>query len=64
MQTNFYKIPEYLVFDFVDGFSSSFKTPCIVFTSHPSLRFGDAVHFMEMWGKSGANTVIFTGNST
>ncbi|KAK3739105.1 hypothetical protein QZH41_018245 [Actinostola sp. cb2023] len=43
-----------------DGFSSSFKTPCIVFTSHPSLRFGDAVHFMEMWGKSGANTVIFT----
>ncbi|XP_031573815.1 integrator complex subunit 9 homolog [Actinia tenebrosa] len=43
-----------------DGFSSSYKTPCIVFTSHPSLRFGDAVHFMEMWGKSPVNTVIFT----
>ncbi|EDO39014.1 predicted protein [Nematostella vectensis] len=43
-----------------NGFSSSFKTPCVVFTGHPSLRYGDAVHFMEIWGKSGNNTVIFT----
>ncbi|XP_071953861.1 integrator complex subunit 9-like [Antedon mediterranea] len=41
-------------------FSNQFKTPCVVFTGHPSLRFGDAVHFMEMWGKSSLNTVLFT----
>ncbi|XP_033640670.1 integrator complex subunit 9-like [Asterias rubens] len=40
-------------------FSDQFKTPCVVFTGHPSLRLGDAVHFMEMWGKSSTNTVIF-----
>ncbi|CAB4012068.1 integrator complex subunit 9 [Paramuricea clavata] len=43
-----------------DGFSNTFKTPCIVFTGHPSLRFGDVVHFVEMWGSSSANTIIFT----
>ncbi|XP_006820079.1 LOW QUALITY PROTEIN: integrator complex subunit 9-like [Saccoglossus kowalevskii] len=41
-------------------FTNQFKTPCVVFTGHPSLRFGDAVHFMELWGKSSMNTVIFT----
>ena len=44
-----------------DGFSNTFKTPCVVFTGHPSLRFGDVVHFVEMWGNSSANTIIFTG---
>ena len=44
-----------------DGFSNTFKTPCVVFTGHPSLRFGDVVHFVEMWGSSSANTIIFTG---
>ncbi|XP_022781258.1 integrator complex subunit 9 homolog [Stylophora pistillata] len=43
-----------------DGLSSCFKTPCVVFTGHPSLRYGDVVHFMELWGKSNGNTVIFT----
>lgn len=43
-------------------FSSEFRQPCVVFTGHPSLRFGDVVHFMELWGKSSLNTVIFTGN--
>lgn len=43
-----------------DGLSSCFKTPCIVFTGHPSLRYGDVVHFMELWGKSSGNTIIFT----
>lgn len=43
-------------------FSSDFRQPCVVFTGHPSLRFGDVVHFMELWGKSSLNTVIFTGN--
>uniref|UniRef100_A0A8C5I4G7 Integrator complex subunit 9 n=1 Tax=Gouania willdenowi TaxID=441366 RepID=A0A8C5I4G7_GOUWI len=41
-------------------FSSDFKQPCVVFTGHPSLRFGDVVHFMELWGKSNLNTIIFT----
>ncbi len=38
-----------------------YKTPCVVFTGHPSLRCGDAVHFMEAWGGSNKNCVIFTG---
>lgn len=42
-------------------FSSDFRQPCVVFTGHPSLRFGDVVHFMELWGKSSLNTIIFTG---
>ena len=46
---------------FSDGLSSCFKTPCVVFAGHPSLRYGDVVHFMELWGKSSGNTVIFTG---
>lgn len=41
-------------------FSSEFRQPCVVFTGHPSLRFGDVVHFMELWGKSTLNTIIFT----
>ncbi|XP_028908605.1 integrator complex subunit 9 isoform X2 [Ornithorhynchus anatinus] len=41
-------------------FSNDFKQPCVVFTGHPSLRCGDVVHFMELWGRSGLNTVIFT----
>ncbi|XP_038626787.1 integrator complex subunit 9 [Tachyglossus aculeatus] len=41
-------------------FSNDFKQPCVVFTGHPSLRCGDVVHFMELWGRSSLNTVIFT----
>uniref|UniRef100_A0A4W4F5K6 Integrator complex subunit 9 n=1 Tax=Electrophorus electricus TaxID=8005 RepID=A0A4W4F5K6_ELEEL len=41
-------------------FSSEFRQPCVVFTGHPSLRFGDVVHFLELWGKSSLNTIIFT----
>lgn len=44
----------------VEGFSNEFRCPCIVFAGHPSLRFGDAVHFMELWGNSPNNTVVFT----
>lgn len=43
-----------------DGFTADFHTPCIVFAGHPSLRFGDVVHFMELWGSSASNVVIFT----
>lgn len=42
-------------------FSAEFRQPCVLFTGHPSLRFGDAVHFVELWGKSSLNTIIFTG---
>ncbi|KAG1663664.1 Integrator complex subunit 9 [Nymphon striatum] len=41
-------------------FSSDFRSPCVVFAGHPSLRFGDAVHFIELWGHNPNNLVIFT----
>lgn len=41
-------------------FSGDFRTPCVLFTGHPSLRFGDAVHFIEMWKNTSANAIIFT----
>ncbi|XP_063699216.1 integrator complex subunit 9 [Culicoides brevitarsis] len=43
-----------------DGFSSEFRQPCIVFCGHPSLRFGDIVHFIELWGSNPLHTIIFT----
>lgn len=41
-------------------FSVAFKCPCVVLTSHPSLRFGDVVHFLHMWGQSSRNMLILT----
>ncbi|PSN51028.1 Integrator complex subunit 9 [Blattella germanica] len=35
---------------YTEGFSSDYRQPCVVFCGHPSLRFGDAVHFVELWG--------------
>jgi hypothetical protein len=32
-----------------------------MFCGHPSLRFGDAVHFIQLWGSNPQNLVIFTG---
>ncbi|ELT97170.1 hypothetical protein CAPTEDRAFT_153905 [Capitella teleta] len=43
-----------------EGFNKEIRSPCIVFTGHPSLRFGNVVHFLEIWGKSSSNTIIFT----
>lgn len=43
-----------------DGFCKEIRQPCIVFCGHPSLRFGDSVHFIELWGSNPLNTVIFT----
>lgn len=37
------------------------KTPCILFTGHPSLRFGEAVRFLELWGNNPRNAIIMTG---
>lgn len=45
----------------LDELGSVYKTPCVVFTGHPSLRCGDAVHFMEEWGSNNDNAVMFTG---
>lgn len=42
------------------AFSEAFKCPCVVFTSHPSLRFGDVVHFIQLWGQSAKNLLILT----
>ncbi|XP_076460396.1 integrator complex subunit 9-like [Babylonia areolata] len=44
----------------INDMGSDFRMPCIVFTGHPSLRMGDAVHFMETWGQNPANCIIFT----
>jgi hypothetical protein len=52
----------YLPCIILDGLQEDFKSPCVVFAGHPSLRMGDAVHFLEMWGGSSTNTIIFTGN--
>jgi integrator complex subunit 9 len=43
----------------VEVFSNDYKTPCIVFTGHPSLRFGDVVHFVELWKSSPNNLIVF-----
>lgn len=43
-----------------DGFSTDFQEPCVVFCGHPSLRFGDVVQFIELWGNNPRNCVVFT----
>ncbi|KAI6181195.1 Beta-Casp domain-containing protein [Aphelenchoides besseyi] len=49
------------VYDNVYGqFSRDFRTPCVVLTGHPSMRFGSVVHFMELWGANEKNAVIVT----
>ncbi|XP_047519978.1 integrator complex subunit 9 [Pieris napi] len=37
-----------------------FRQPCVVFAGHPSLRFGAAVHLLELWASNPAHAVIFT----
>ncbi|VDM96142.1 unnamed protein product [Thelazia callipaeda] len=49
------------VYDNIYGdFCQLMKTPCVIFTGHPSLRIGDAVHFLEMWGNDSRNALIMT----
>ena len=38
-----------------------YTTPCVIFTGHPSLRCGGAVHLMQAWRNNPNNTVLFTG---
>jgi len=49
---------------YAEGFSNDYRQPCVVFCGHPSLRFGDAVHFVQLWGNNPLHTVIFTGMYT
>ncbi|XP_072948099.1 integrator complex subunit 9 [Epargyreus clarus] len=43
-----------------DAFSADFRQPCVVFCGHPSLRFGAAVHLVELWAGNPAHAIIFT----
>ena len=43
-----------------EAFNSEYRQPCIMFCGHPSLRFGDVIHFIELWGNNPNNTVVFT----
>ena len=47
----------------IGDLGSVYQTPCVVFTGHPSLRCGDAVHFMDIWSSNNKNAVIFTGKA-
>lgn len=40
-------------------FNDDFNQPCILFASHPSLRFGEACHFVELWKNNPSNSFIF-----
>lgn len=46
-----------------DAFSRDFRQPCVVFAGHPSLRFGAAVHLLELWAAQPQHAVIFTGEA-
>ena len=43
-----------------ESFNSEYRQPCIMFCGHPSLRFGDVIHFIELWGNNPNNTIVFT----
>lgn len=52
------------IYDSVSGaFSKEFKSPCIVFTGHPSCHVGNVVNFLEFWGNDKKSVVISTGNT-
>lgn len=53
---NYFKLGHQKIIMFIIFFK-----PCVVFCGHPSLRFGDVVHFVEYWGTNPQNTIIFTG---
>jgi integrator complex subunit 9 len=44
-----------------EQFGTIFREPCIVFAGHPSLRCGDVVHFLKLWGNNPKNTLIIYG---
>ena len=44
-----------------ETFSMEYRQPCVMFAGHPSLRFGEVIHFIELWGNNPNNTIVFTG---
>jgi len=42
-----------------EGFTNEYRQPCVVFCGHPSLRFGNVVHFLELWGSHSNHSVVF-----
>ena len=44
-----------------EAFSAEYRQPCVMFAGHPSLRFGEVIHFIELWGNNPNNTIVFTG---
>lgn len=43
-----------------ENFSQDYRQPCVMFAGHPSLRFGEVIHFIELWGNNPNNTIMFT----
>lgn len=43
----------------IGKFNDDYRQPCIIFASHPSLRFGESCHFVELWKNSPLNSLIF-----
>ena len=41
--------------------SPVYQEPCVVFAGHPSLRFGDVLTFLRIWGQNAKNTLLFLG---
>ncbi|CAI2355211.1 unnamed protein product [Caenorhabditis sp. 36 PRJEB53466] len=51
------------IYDSLYGaFSKELKTPCVLFTTHTTLRVGDGAHMIEVWGNDNRNAVILTGS--
>lgn len=42
--------------------NQDFRQPCVLFAGHPSLRYGDVVHFIELWGQNPKNLMLITDN--
>ncbi|CAI5449919.1 unnamed protein product [Caenorhabditis angaria] len=58
---NLIKANRLRIYDSLYGaFSKEYKSPCIMFTGHSSLRIGDAAHMIEVWGNDPKNSVILT----
>jgi hypothetical protein len=49
---------------FDESFTQHYREPCIVFAGHPSLRAGEATHFVRRWGQNTNNAIVFTGKFT
>lgn len=47
-------------FNSIYDICSTIHSPSVVFVGHPSLKFGDVTHFINMWKHDHKNAVIFT----